>query len=494
VEGGDLVVATPASAPSLDWAGQGVTETKLIAWHMFEQLFTYDENYEIKPMLAEEYEEEDDGLTYILHLREDVKFHDGSTMKSEDVLASMEHWKEVAPVGDKTFEQIDDIELPDENTLEIHLKDKYTALISDLANLNHALFIMPKDKAEEAGDSMIEQDQFVGTGPYKFVDWDIGEQLTVERFDDYVSRNEEDWGGLTGEKTAYHDEITFKVVSDSQVEMNGVKSGEFDFALDITPDLYESLEQDNQVQTIIQEMQTFLGLVFNHSKPPFEGDDDLKHAVNHALNKEEILSAAYGSPEFYEMDGALFNETQGDLYTDKGTNLYDAYDLEKAKELVESSDYDGETIKIITTSDYHDYEKTAQVVQQQLEEIVIDVEIESYEWGTLFDKRDDPNSWDMFTLTYPWYYSPVNIPTFYNEDQRSGWADLSNIFSLQEEWVKTDDPDEEEELLGKFNETIYDDMIWIQVGNSKGLNLSSPNLQGYEDWDNVRFWNTWINE
>src|SRR5699024_2418462 len=108
--------------------------------------------------------------------REDVKFHDGSTMKSEDVLASMEHWKEVAPVGDKTFEQIDDIELPDENTLEIHLKDKYTALISDLANLNHALFIMPKDKAEEAGDSMIEQDQFVGTGPYKFVDWDIGEQ------------------------------------------------------------------------------------------------------------------------------------------------------------------------------------------------------------------------------------------------------------------------------------------------------------------------------
>src|SRR5699024_6159826 len=140
--------------------------------------------------------------------------------------------------------------------------------------------------------------------------------------------------------------FTFKVVSDSQVEMNGVKSGEFDFALDITPDLYESLEQDNQVQTIIQEMQTFLGLVFNHSKPPFEGDDDLKHAVNHALNKEEILSAAYGSPEFYEMDGALFNETQGDLYTDKGTNLYDAYDLEKAKELVESSDYDGETIKI----------------------------------------------------------------------------------------------------------------------------------------------------
>lgn len=58
-------------------------ETKLIAWHVFEQC-DGDEDNEVKPMLAKDYDEEDDGLTYVLHLREDVKFHEGSTMESED--------------------------------------------------------------------------------------------------------------------------------------------------------------------------------------------------------------------------------------------------------------------------------------------------------------------------------------------------------------------------------------------------------------------------
>lgn len=54
---------------------------------------------------------------------------------------------------------------PDEHTLKIYLKDKYTAFISDLANLNRVLFIIPKDKAEETGDSMTEQNQFVALVP-----------------------------------------------------------------------------------------------------------------------------------------------------------------------------------------------------------------------------------------------------------------------------------------------------------------------------------------
>src|SRR5699024_2247906 len=98
-----------------------------------------------------------------------------------------------------------------------------------------------------------------------------------------------------------------------QVEMNGVKSGEYDFALDITPDLYETLEQDDSIKTEIQEMNTFSTLLFNHSKSPFKDDKDLLHAVNHSLNKEEILSAAYGSEEFYEMDGSLFSQNMTDL-------------------------------------------------------------------------------------------------------------------------------------------------------------------------------------
>ena len=493
VKGGDLVVATPASPPSLDWGGQGATETKLIAWHIFEELFAFDEDYEIKPMLVDDYDVSDDGKTYTLNLRENVNFHDGSTMTTEDVLASLEHWKTTTQIGGETFEHIDEIKDPDEYTLEIHLKDEFPALLDNFANLNHALYIMPKEKAEEADGSLIDQEQAIGTGPYKFVDWDIGEQLTVERFDDYTSRDEEDWGGLTGKKTAYHDSITFKVVTDSQVEMNGVKSGEYDFALDITPDLYETLEQDDSIKTEIQEMNTFSTLLFNHSKSPFKDDKDLLHAVNHSLNKEEILSAAYGSEEFYEMDGSLFSQNMTDLYTDEGTDLYDAYDPEKAKELLEISDYDGETITMITTNDYADYEKIAQVAQQQMEDIGLNVEIETFEWGTFFDKWVEPENWDMVAITWPWYYSPLAVPII-AEDEHAGWHDLTTLFDLQDEWGATDDKEEQLDNVGELNEAIYEDMIWTKVGNSKALNISKAELQGYEDWDNVRFWNTWSSD
>src|SRR5699024_808218 len=368
--------------------------------------------------------------------------HDGSTMTTEDVLASLEHWKTTTQIGGETFEHIDEIKDPDEYTLEIHLKDEFPALLDNFANLNHALYIMPKEKAEEADGSLIDQEQAIGTGPYKFVDWDIGEQLTVERFDDYTSRDEEDWGGLTGKKTAYHDSITFKVVTDSQVEMNGVKTGEYNFAMDITPDLYETLEQDDSVKTEIQEMTTFSTLLFNHAEEPFKDDKDLLHAVNHALNKEEILSAAYGSSEFFELDGSLFEEHMTDLYTDEGTDSYDVYDPEKAKELVEKSDYDGETIKLITTNDYDDYEKIAQASQQQMEEIGLNVEIETFVWGTFFDKWEEQENWDMVAITWPWYYSPLAVPII-AEDEHAGWHDLSNLFDLQDEWAGTEDVDEQ---------------------------------------------------
>src|SRR5699024_5765534 len=181
------------------------------------------------------------------------------------------------------------------------------------------------------------------------------------------------------------------------------------------------------------------------------------------------------------------------LYTDEGTDSYDVYDPEKAKELVEKSDYDGETIKLITTNDYDDYEKIAQASQQQMEEIGLNVEIETFEWGTFFDKWEEQENWDMVAITWPWYYSPLAVPII-AEDEHAGWHDLSNLFDLQDEWAGTEDVDEQKEIIGELNEEIYDDMIWDKIGNAKGLHISDNNLKGYEDWDNVRFWNTWSSE
>jgi len=91
-KGGVLTAAINADPLTLDWTSSTATATRNISWHMFEQLFSFDHEYVIHPMLAESNEISEDGRTYTVKLRQGVKFHDGSTMKAEDVVASIERW------------------------------------------------------------------------------------------------------------------------------------------------------------------------------------------------------------------------------------------------------------------------------------------------------------------------------------------------------------------------------------------------------------------
>jgi peptide/nickel transport system substrate-binding protein len=91
-----------AEAATLDVHITTQGNTQLIGWHMFEGLFTVDENFAPTPMLVESYTYDDASFTYTFELRQGVTFHDGSDFDSEDVVASMERWLEVSNNGRST--------------------------------------------------------------------------------------------------------------------------------------------------------------------------------------------------------------------------------------------------------------------------------------------------------------------------------------------------------------------------------------------------------
>lgn len=486
VMGGILNVATTAETPTLDWGAQGATQTKLIAWHFFEQLVAYDENFEIKPMLVDDYEISEDGKEYSFKLREGVNFHDGTTMDTEDVIASLERWERVSDIGKRTFEEIDEIVKVDEYNFKILLNREYSLLLGNLAELNYGMIVVPAEIAEEAGDNHLNNEQIVGTGPYKFEEWEMGTQLTLSRFEDYTPR-EEDWGGLTGNKTAYYDEIHFKVVTDPQVRINGLQTGQYDFAQEIPQDLYDSIVQNTAMEPVLFDLGSWYMAMVNHSKPPFD-DVRLRQAANHALNKSEIMQAAFGTEDFYTIDGSVFSPLQTSLYTNEGTEMYDSYDPEEAKRLIAESDYDGELIELITTTDYASYPKMAQVAERQLSEVGFNVKIENYEWATLLDNRGDPEAWNLLVVGWPWYYDPVSAAMF-RDGERSGWGDLTEIREIQESWITAVDENEKDELLVELNETVLENMIHIKFGNESKLHAISKEISQFEQWDQLRFWN-----
>lgn len=195
--GGELRVAFPSEPPTLDTHKNTTTISTLIARNIFESLVAPDANYDVQPMLAESFEELEDGKTIKFILRKGVKFHDGQEMKATDVVASMNRWITSSGTGKSTFEGAIFKEV-DENTVHLEmLEPTATALIVLAYAGGEFPSIMPASVIEKSGDEQVEE--FIGTGPFKFEEWKKDQHIHLKKYEDYSSR-EEPSDGLAGKK------------------------------------------------------------------------------------------------------------------------------------------------------------------------------------------------------------------------------------------------------------------------------------------------------
>ena len=108
-QGGTLKVATVGEPPNLDVMTMPADLVTMIGQHIFEQLFAFDEKYDVKPMLAQSYKASPDSKTYTIQLRQGVKFHNGQEMTSADVVASLTRWTKVSSRGKIASQSIESI-------------------------------------------------------------------------------------------------------------------------------------------------------------------------------------------------------------------------------------------------------------------------------------------------------------------------------------------------------------------------------------------------
>lgn len=489
--GGTLKVAYAAEPDSLDWMYTGATSTRDVAWHMFETLFALDRDYQVRPMIAEDYEVSDDQTVYTITLREDVPFHDGTTVTAEDVVASLERWQVVSGVGIYASNYMDEVTVVDDQTIEIKLNQVYNALLADFAAPKQGLMILPAEIAKAAGEKPLTQDQLIGTGPYAFEQWDKGKEITLTKFADYASLDE-DWGGLTGEKIAHFDDIKFQIVKDPQVMVNGLKTDLYDYAQAISPDLYETMENTPNIEPITY-INGYTVITPNKAKEPF-AELEVREALNYAIDRETIAKSVYGNDEFYAFDGALFDPEQTELYSDKGTEAYDTFDKEKAKQLLEDSHYNGETLQLMYSNSYERYEKTAEIVKQQLEEVGFVVELLSYEWATYLEKWEDPDNWDLVVVGWSTRFSPNELGMLNIGKASSGFYESEQWENLIDEWSHATSEADKQNVLAKMNETVWDELPFIKLVNETTLDIMNDNIQDYESWVGQRFWNTYKSE
>src|SRR5208337_1952940 len=196
---------------------------------IFEGLVRRDDHFELKPRLAESWEIPDP-LTYIFHLRHDVRFHDGRAMTSADVKWTLDSLLSGRLRSAKTsaYRYVDRVEAPDEYTVVIRLKEPFAALLWNLSD--GALGVVPNGSGEELARHPI------GTGPFRYVSEAQDREVVIER-------NEQYWG-----KRAGLARVRFNIVPDATTRALELRKGSADVEINALPgDMVPTLARQPQL-------------------------------------------------------------------------------------------------------------------------------------------------------------------------------------------------------------------------------------------------------
>ena len=333
--GGTLHYATVGEPPSLD---QQVVTSDLattIAHHIFEGLYTFDANYEPRPLLASGEEVSDDGKIITIHLRQGVKFHDGQAMTSADVVASLKRWGEHGSRGKLLFSNVSEVSAPDEYSVKLTFNSTFGPWKNLMAFINGGPAIYPATVASTAGKAPIDVKDYIGTGPYMFGEWKPNRHLELVRFDGY-NGPAGDASGYAGRRAAHFDRLRFIPVPDPGTRINGLRAGDYDYAESVPSDLFDELDMDPAVNVVLNGGPIF-GLVFMNSKAgPLQSNFKLRQAIQAALNKEDALRVSIGPEKLWRANGSFL--PKGNVwYSDSGTDRFSEGNAEKAGALARAA-------------------------------------------------------------------------------------------------------------------------------------------------------------
>lgn len=473
IYGGRLRVATTGQPATLDGHFVAQRTIGLIDWNMFEALFTFDAEYNTVPMLAEGIEVSDDGLTNKITLRQGVPFHNGDEMRAADVVASFKRWAPVASLGLAISAFLDEIVEVDPYTVEIRLTAPLVALPSLLARQQSGLSIHPKAIMEAAASEPMTGDQYIGTAPYKFVEFQPDRFTLLDRFDDYVGLDSPP-SGYAGRKAAYLDEIEFIPVPEEAARVAGLQAGEYHYLEEIIPDQITVLQDSPGVTVEILPPRSY-GIIIMNTAGGLFTEQTLRQAVQAAIGVEASGQATHGEGYFELGPGIMLPQTI--WASDVSAELYNQNNPEKAAQILQEAGYDGTPIRLLCTQeDAGDY-NAAVVAQQQLEQAGFTVELEVSDEATLEENLEDDERWDMTTNAIVFRPDPVLIDRFVSCNVDGKWCTEEKAAAI-EQLQTAPDFETRYAALEELQRLFYEQAPLVKLVNNYGVAALSSKVQG----------------
>ena len=506
-----LLAAGPALAQStFIFGGQGepvdldtaiITDgiSSRITRQIYEGLTKYKgATTEVIPALAEKWQVSPDGTVWTFTLQKNVKFHDGTPFDAAAVVWNFDRWRfsnhpqhENLTKAGRTFEYygaqfggfddkslITKVEAVNPSTVRITLKSPQGPF---LANLAMFTFDLASPKAVEKYGTAFGKNP-VGTGPFKFVEWKVGQEVILEANKDY-------WDKADAAKVQ---RVIVRNIKDNSQRLAALKAGEIHGMEGVNPDDVKVVRADPNLQLILRPTNTTGYVAFNFKVKEFQ-DKRVRQAFAHAINKKGIVDALYGGT------GMAATQFQPPPLWGHNKELKDYdYNPQRARDLLKEAGF-GQGIKEITWEDgrkeplqfwympvsrpyYPNPKEIAEAIAADLAKVGITVQLQTTDWTVYLDKSRN-GQLALFMLGWTgdngdpdnfvcYFFCAIGAP-------RMGFYANQPLTDVLLQAQKLTDQEKRAELYRKAEQMIHDDVARLFIAHNQPPLAFLKKVKGY---------------
>ena len=483
-----------ASASDLD-----LDITRLV----YSSLFQLNSSLELENDLATNFTISDDQMTYTITLRDDVVWHDGIPFTADDVIFTIRSIQtpEYGSPLSSSFQGVEVVKI-DDHTVEFKLQQPYALFLTSLSvgiAPQHVWKDIPPKNASLAEQIL----RPVGTGPFQF-----SEIATRRKTGDITTlklvRSETFYG-----TSPYLDEIIFTFYPTHEEAVHALTSGQVDGVSFLPLQLAEDIKDHSALQVQRLLIPQYFALFFNQNRSDILTDSGVRAALALATDREKLVRDA-----LHQEADPLHLPIPSGVFAYHEEFGHPTFDPEAARQNLEDAgwkDADGDGIREkddarlhvkITTTDWPEYVRTAELIQQMWLAIGVESEIESYGAGTIQQTAVRPRDYEILLFGEILSAQPDPYPFWHSTQTRSPGLNLAlfkdeAVDKLLEEARKEADPNKRRDMYIEFQEKILDQnpaiilyrpyYLFAQKDKARGISAGHADLPASR-FNNIENW------
>jgi peptide/nickel transport system substrate-binding protein len=465
-----LIFAQGAEPRGLDPALVDDGESSKVIVNIYEGLLKYaKDGTALEPCLAETWDVSEDGLTYTFHLRQGVKFQDGTDFNAEAVKFNIERQMAGTATAEMTYADfvygyVTKVEAPDANTVVITLKDKCTPFLYNLAMSMAAPMVSPKALQDNNGSVM---EKPVGTGPYSFVRWDKGQDVVLIRNDNY-------WGTKAATKN-----VIFKIIPDNAARVTALINGEVDMIDGIDKNVVDQIKKGGMTVDQPDGMNVNY-MAYNTTTSEIFSNPENRKAVSQAIDVAELVKGLYGD---YASQATTILPSFVPGYSADIKQV--AYDPDAAAATLAKN---GVTeIRMLTYSNPRPYntatgQTLAEAIQGYLAKVGVTVKIDVFDWTPY---KEEVKKGDFDIAFYGWTGDngdPDNFMALLSDtDPAMNIAHFADpaYLDLIAQGKSTPAGADRDAIYKQLEQIQVDQNPWLVISHAKLLSAYNPYIHGY---------------